>query len=145
MVTIYIFKYICQSLSCFIYLHIYPTQSITKLSPSPWVRHLIDFARRLTFFFSCAKFFIAFYAARALCSQMDFIMCRELSRYFIVPGKGQFREIERARGGSGRRSFREGQVISMLGSFSLLSLFFFALSQPPSNTFAFNYQARGQN
>lgn len=56
-------------------------------------------------------------------------MCRELSRYFIVPGKGQLREIERARGGSGRRSFREGQVMSMLGSFRFSLSSFFALSQ----------------
>lgn len=73
-------------------------------------------------------------------------MCRVLSRYFIVPGKGQLNERERGR--EGGRSFREGQVMSMLASFSLslsLSLLFCALSQSPSNTFAFNYQARGQN
>lgn len=71
-------------------MHIYPTESITQLSPFPWGYHLIDFARRSTFSFSLLEFSIAFYAARALCSQMDFIMCRALSRYFIVSGKGQF-------------------------------------------------------
>lgn len=104
-------------------MHIYLTEPITQLSPSPWGYHLIDFARRSTFSFSRLEFSIAFYAARALCSQMDFIMCRALSRYFIVSGKGQCRVGEKV-----GRPFREGQVMSMLGSFSLclsVSLFFF--------------------
>lgn len=103
-------------------MHIYPTESITQLSPSPWGYHLIDFARRSTFSFSLLEFSIAFYAARALCSQMDFIMCRALSRYFIVSGKGQFRVGEKE-----GRPFREGQVMSMLGSFFSVSLFIFLL------------------
>lgn len=68
-------------------------------------------------------------------------MCRALSRYFIVSGKGQF--IVWEEGGealSGRTSNEHAWFFFSLSLFS-----FCALSQLPSNTFAFNYQARGQN
>lgn len=104
----------------YICMHIYPTQSITELSPSPWGCHLIDSARRSTFSFFLAANSLSHSTRRGHCAvkwtSLGVVCC---------PATSLFRARvswmrERGRdGGNGRRSFWEGKVMSMLGSFSL--------------------------